>query len=473
MEPPRPASPSHARGTTGPNGHGAPGPHARGAAGPHARGAADAARPDAGRPDGGCPEAARPDAARRKWTGRMPDRRNAARLSEALQDPFHLGPPRLGPALRNPVHLIPLTPNPTGPRLGRPRIALPTSGRRRRMLRAAAVAGLLLAVMAAHPTTPADAEPRPTGKVPQAPGDPSGGAPGKAPGGPGQAPDGKDLTSQAFRLADQLEQLTEQYNGLKVKLQASQAAAKGAIANARQQQTSLGDIRGRLSRIAATSYMVAGGTDPAVSFAVTRNPQQILDRAATLRYFATQNSAQFVGLMQAMQAADRARKAAQERTQEVGVLRRELDAQRTKITAAYEKIRGQIVKRDPASLAKLPVIGDDIGARALRLAMTKIGDPYVWGAAGPSSFDCSGLVMWAYDQLGVNLPHYTGDQWNAGRHIPRDRLRPGDLVFFYPDLHHMGIYVGDGKILHAPHTGDVVKIDDLDGRPFAGAVRIS
>ncbi|MFC4912175.1 C40 family peptidase [Actinomadura gamaensis] len=320
-------------------------------------------------------------------------------------------------------------------------------GRGRRATALTTLAGLTVALAAAPPGPAAHADPEPSGK---------------------------ELTSRAFRLADQLEQLTERYNGLKVKLQETQAAARAAVANARRQQRSLGDIRGRLSRIAATSYMQAGGgTDPAVSFVVSRNPQQILDRAATLRYFATQNSAQFVSLIQAMQAADRARKAAQERSQEVGVLRGQLDVERKQITAAYEKIRGQLVKRDPASLAKLPVLGDDIGAKALRLAMTKLGDPYVWGAAGPSTFDCSGLVMWAYEQLGVNLPHYTGDQWNAGTHVSRGHLRPGDLVFFYPDLHHMGIYVGDGKILHAPHTGDVVKIDKLDGRPFAGAVRIA
>ncbi|MCQ0018238.1 C40 family peptidase [Actinomadura madurae] len=105
--------------------------------------------------------------------------------------------------------------------------------------------------------------------------------------------------------------------------------------------------------------------------------------------------------------------------------------------------------------------------------MGKIGRPYVWGAAGPSTFDCSGLTMWAYKQVGINLPHYTGSQWNAGTHVSRSQLQAGDLVFFYSDLHHMGMYVGDGKMLHAPQTGDVVKIAPMAGRPFAGGVRVA
>ncbi|MEV5569603.1 NlpC/P60 family protein [Spirillospora sp. NPDC052269] len=313
--------------------------------------------------------------------------------------------------------------------------------------RAAAATGLAVALSAAPPGLAAHADSKPSGD--------------------------KELTSQALRLADQLERLTEQYNGLRVKLRETQTAAKAATANSRQQNATLATLRTRISRLAAATYMQGGGTDPAVSFVVSKNPQQVLDRAATLRYFATQSSTRFVSLLQTMQAADRAFKAAQERAQEVTALRGQVDAQRTKVSTAYERIRGRLVKHDPGSVAKLPVVGDDVGARALRLAMTKIGDPYVWGASGPSSFDCSGLVMWAFEQLGVNLPHYTGDQWNAGPHVSRDQLRPGDLVFFYPDLHHIGMYVGAGKILHAPHTGDVVKIDDLAGRPFAGAVRIA
>ena len=285
-------------------------------------------------------------------------------------------------------------------------------------------------------------------------------------------PSTKELTAQAHRLADQLEQLTEQYNGLRVKLQQATRAAKVASDNAKRQEQALEGVREKLGTLAATSYM-QGGTDPTVSFVAAKDPQALLDQAATLRYFATQDGTRVASMMQAMQSAQRARKAAEERAQQVQRLRSQLDAQRKKVTTLYEKVRTKVVKRDPSQLAKLPVVGTGKAAQALRLAMTKIGRPYVWGAAGPNAFDCSGLVMWAYKQVGISLPHYTGSQWNAGTHISRSQLQPGDLVFFYSDLHHVGLYVGNGKMLHAPQTGDVVKIAPIAGRPFAGAVRVA
>ncbi|MFG1998726.1 NlpC/P60 family protein [Spirillospora sp. NPDC048911] len=285
-------------------------------------------------------------------------------------------------------------------------------------------------------------------------------------------PSTKELRSQAHKLADQLEQLTEQYNGLKVKLQQSQRAAKVATDNAKRQEKSLEGVREKVGSLAATSYM-QGGADPTVSFVASQDPQRLLDQAATLHYFATQDGTRVQGLMQAMQAAQRARKAAEQRAKQVSQLRSQLESQRKKVTSLYEKVRGRLVKKDPSELSKLPVVGTGKAAQALRYAMSKIGRPYVWGAAGPTTFDCSGLTMWAYKQVGISLPHYTGSQWNAGTHISRNDLQPGDLVFFYGDLHHMGMYVGDGKMLHAPQTGDVVKIAPLAGRPFAGAVRVA
>jgi cell wall-associated NlpC family hydrolase len=109
---------------------------------------------------------------------------------------------------------------------------------------------------------------------------------------------------------------------------------------------------------------------------------------------------------------------------------------------------------------------------ALKWAYRELGRPYVWGANGPNTFDCSGLTQYVWAKAGVYLPHYTGDQWNSGRHISRSELQPGDLVFYYSDLHHMAIYIGNGQVIHAPHTGDVVRIAPLDMDPYAGAVRV-
>ena len=110
------------------------------------------------------------------------------------------------------------------------------------------------------------------------------------------------------------------------------------------------------------------------------------------------------------------------------------------------------------------------------IAMQYLGVPYVWGGASPGGFDCSGLVMYVYAQVGVSLPHYTGAQWQMGVPVSQSDLQPGDLVFF-DGLGHVGIYIGGGEFIHAPHTGDVVRIDSLAEGWYAatydGARRIS
>ena len=121
----------------------------------------------------------------------------------------------------------------------------------------------------------------------------------------------------------------------------------------------------------------------------------------------------------------------------------------------------------------LPAAGA-LGRRAASLSLQYLGRPYVWGGEDPSGFDCSGLVQYVYGRLGVSLPRVARDQFEAGRHVPLKDLAPGDLVFF-ENLGHVGIYLGRGRFIHAPHTGSVVQIADLDGwylDNYVGAVRV-
>src|SRR6185312_11823263 len=115
-----------------------------------------------------------------------------------------------------------------------------------------------------------------------------------------------------------------------------------------------------------------------------------------------------------------------------------------------------------------------LGGQAVAIAMQYLGTPYVWGGAGPGGFDCSGLTMYVYSRLGVGLPHNAAAQYGVGVAVPRSALEPGDLVFF-DGLGHVGIYVGNGAFIHAPHTGDVVRVSSLSGyysSAFVGARRV-
>ena len=115
----------------------------------------------------------------------------------------------------------------------------------------------------------------------------------------------------------------------------------------------------------------------------------------------------------------------------------------------------------------------EAGLRVAKYARQFVGVPYRYGGASPrSGFDCSGFVAYVFRHFGVNLPHYTFAQYRRGRHIPRRRLEPGDLVFF-DDLNHVGLYVGRGRFIHAPHSGSRVRVDRLKyGGSFAGARRV-
>jgi cell wall-associated NlpC family hydrolase len=127
----------------------------------------------------------------------------------------------------------------------------------------------------------------------------------------------------------------------------------------------------------------------------------------------------------------------------------------------------------PSAPQTAPVASGSGNAAVVGIAMRYLGVPYVWGGASPSGFDCSGLASYVYAQIGKSVPHYTGAIWAAFPKVSSGDLQPGDMVFFHRDLGHMGIYIGNGQFIHAPHTGDVVKISSLADRAgsYVGAVR--
>ncbi|HEX4247210.1 MAG TPA: NlpC/P60 family protein [Pseudonocardia sp.] len=122
----------------------------------------------------------------------------------------------------------------------------------------------------------------------------------------------------------------------------------------------------------------------------------------------------------------------------------------------------------PVKIAPPPTTG----ARALAAALTAKGTPYVWGGTRPGGFDCSGLMLWSFKRAGLTLPRTAAAQSVVGQPVSLANLQPGDLVFFYSPVSHVGIYVGNGQVLNAPQTGDVVKLSPIARMPFHNARRI-
>ncbi|GII95675.1 C40 family peptidase [Sinosporangium siamense] len=304
-----------------------------------------------------------------------------------------------------------------------------------------------------------------------------------APLGPATAapePSLKELTEKVEKLHEEIETLTEQYNGERVRLKEAQRTSAAANKTLSTSEAELEEGRRKAVLLAQSAYMT-GGLSMTVALTATGDPDVFLDSAATVYALEQRQGEEVNQVARAMEAAEKARETATARTSEVKRLVTEITDKRSKIISLVAKVESNLFRRvmDQATAGgravrvSVPVIGKGKAATAARWALTQQLKPYVWGAEGENSYDCSGLVMWAYAKVGIKLPHYTGAQWGAGKRIPKEDLRPGDLVFFYNDLHHVGIYIGSGLMVHAPRTGDVVRVAAIAKRPFAGAIRIA
>uniref|UniRef100_UPI0010413F68 C40 family peptidase n=1 Tax=Actinomadura roseirufa TaxID=2094049 RepID=UPI0010413F68 len=284
----------------------------------------------------------------------------------------------------------------------------------------------------------------------------------------------KDLRKSLDALNTEAETLTEQYNKTRVELGKAQKAEQAAARTAATLQAQAAPARERLGRMAAANYMTGA---PDAIFGAGGGTSGLSDTA----YLAQNQAAAVSALQGQIDRATRAQHAAEARTAQVKQAAAAAETARQAAKAKVSEVMKRLDKlstthvKDPRTGLSATIKGSDLPAKMVRKALTKLGSPYVWAAAGPTTFDCSGLVVWAYAQVGKpGLPHYTGDLFSMGQKVSRGSLRSGDLVYFGGNLHHMGIYLGDGRFLHAPQTGDVVKISDLSDRSdFAGANRIT
>ena len=294
----------------------------------------------------------------------------------------------------------------------------------------------------------------------------------------GPKPTMAELIVQAKQLEFQINALSEQYDGLRIQLGRAQADAQLAEAATTRDGAALAAGQQAVAQLAAENYMNAG-LDPTLQALTAGNPEQFLSQASMITEL-DQSSSDKVGALsvEAGQAL-RDKQVADQQLVTVNALQAQMNAKKDAIQAKIDLVNSAAFKQAMAifeQTGQYPDISlptaNTVGAQALEAALSKRGDPYVWGAAGPGAFDCSGLVVWAFEQVGITLPHYTGDLWNSGVHVPRSDLEPGDLVFFYPDISHVGIYIGDGLMVDAPDFGLTVRVEPVFWAYFVGAVRI-
>jgi peptidoglycan DL-endopeptidase CwlO len=283
--------------------------------------------------------------------------------------------------------------------------------------------------------------------------------------------------AQANALSQQIDVLSQQYDDLRIELQQAQAEAVVAKVTAARDEKALKAGRVSVAQIADQGFMT-GGVNPTIALLQSSNPQKLLNNSSILLELEHQQGGKVSLLAQAEAAALRAKKTAATEQTQAAKLAAQMQSKVAQIQAKENVLNSKAfaqalaIYQQTGSYPNIAVSGDSIGAQALREALSRVGDPYVWGAAGPSSFDCSGLVMWAYGKVGVSLAHFTGDQWTEGEHISRSQLEPGDLVFFFADISHVGMYIGNGLMVDAPSAGQDVQVQPIFWSAYVGAVRI-
>lgn len=292
------------------------------------------------------------------------------------------------------------------------------------------------------------------------------------------APSLKTLLARAAALSNQIDLLSQQYDALRIQFTEAQAQVKIARETVQRDESVFTRDQSSIGQIAAAGYM-AGGISPAMQLLQSSNPQAILNRSSILAELQQENGDKISLVLSAKVAAQRARVLASLEERQAAKLSAAMRGKVAKIQAKSDVLNSAVYARAMLvfeQTKKYPIPnnfpGDSVGVQALKYALTRIGDAYIWGAAGPSTFDCSGLVVWSFAQIGISLPHYTGDLWNSGVHVSRAQLQPGDLVFFFADLGHVGIYVGGGMMIDAPTYGIPVGIHPVFWSAYEGAVRI-
>jgi cell wall-associated NlpC family hydrolase len=299
------------------------------------------------------------------------------------------------------------------------------------------------------------------------------------------------VKSRVDKLYREAEAATEKYNGAKERTASARRSLDALRDEAARRTERLNASRNALGSVAAAQYR-DGGMDPGLRLALTSDPEDYLERAARAERVGARQAATIAGVRRQLRELADLKEQAAEKVATLEARRKELAGHKATVRgklAAAERLLARLTteqraayndggstrgpaRADRADAPRGPLRAPNSrAAQAVAYAYGALGKPYVWGATGPGSYDCSGLTQAAWRAAGVSLPRTTYTQINAGERVPRSRLAPGDLVFFYSGVSHVGLYIGGGRMIHAPRPGAPVRIAPIDEMPFAGATR--
>ena len=307
---------------------------------------------------------------------------------------------------------------------------------------------------------------------------------GIVPSSPAQAePDIDDVQTRVDRLYHEAEQASERFNDAKLELRDLNRELRSLKADQARQDERLAIVQEQVQDSIVRQYQ--GESLSAVGqVVVSDDPGSFLSQLSTMSQFNDLQGSLFDNYATELKALDIRREATEKRTADVADTKQQLAGEKATIDdklAEAKSLLGElkaeereaVVSRStptrPAPAPTVPASGS--AGAAVAYAMAQVGDAYVYGAAGPSAFDCSGLTMMAWAQAGVALPHSSTAQYSSGPHSAASDLQPGDLVFYSSPLSHVGMYIGNGMIVHAANPGSGVTTAPLNSMPYVGAVR--
>ena len=287
-----------------------------------------------------------------------------------------------------------------------------------------------------------------------------------------------ELNEQAEVLTEQWHHARDQLDTRRAELERAQADLAAAGASGARARADQDQFRGQVDRLASASFQGAR-LNHLSALLVSGSPEEFLDQMTALDLLAADNNEAMSRLAGVVGQARQAKRAATTATSRASRAERGAALLESGLIRAREDMDAQIALVEER-LAELGVeeresftsggVTDfvldplpDSGATgsALEAALSRQGSPYSWGAEGPGSFDCSGLMLWAYRHAGVDLPRSSREQARVGSPVSRAQLQPGDLIAMYSPVSHIGMYVGDGQYVNAPQGGDVVKVEEV------------